>query len=134
MKALVAPDTEFQIYELTNALSRGDNKKVLAVYNALLARGEKGATLLSLLENQYRRVFHTALNQGKRDEEIAAYFGVKPYSVKVARDVAARYTQQSLKKIVDMLTELEYSFKSGKMTDTEAVDYAVSYLIKKEKN
>lgn len=134
VKALVAPDTEFQIYELTNALSRGDNKKVLAVYNALLARGEKGATLLSLLENQYRRVFHTALNQGKRDEEIAAYFGVKPYSVKVARDVAARYTQQSLKKIVDMLTELEYSFKSGKMTDTEAVDYAVSYLIKKEKN
>ena len=107
---------------------------MLAVYNALLARGEKGATLLSLLENQYRRVFHTALNQGKRDEEIAAYFGVKPYSVKVARDVAARYTQQSLKKIVDMLTELEYSFKSGKMTDTEAVDYAVSYLIKKEKN
>ena len=134
VKALVAPDTEFQIYELTNALSRGDNKKVLAVYNALLARGEKGATLLSLLENQYRRVFHTALNQGKRDEEIAAYFGVKPYSVKVARDVAARYTQQSLKKIVDMLTELDYSFKSGKMTDTEAVDYAVSYLIKKEKN
>lgn len=130
--ALVSPDVEFQVYELTNALSRGDNKRVLAVYNALIARGEKGATLLSLIANQYRRVFHTALNADKRDDEIAAYFGVKPYSVKVAREVASKYTQSALKKIVDMLTDLEYSFKSGKMTDFEAIDYAIAYLIKKE--
>lgn len=41
VKALVAPDTEFQIYELTNALSRGDNKKCLPFTTRFLQEAKR---------------------------------------------------------------------------------------------
>lgn len=127
---LVAPEIEFQVFELSRALGDGKNGAALSILSALLERGEKPSRLLAMLASQYRRYLQAALsNLG--DAELAKILKVKPYAVTASRAVARNYSQMSLKGATDRLQQLEFDFKSGRTTEDDALKQAVAFLLKK---
>lgn len=128
VKELVENTVENQIYEFTGALA--ERNKTLAM-NILVRFEESGAApayLLAALSSQYRRMLHAALSK-KSDAETAAFLGVKEYAVKKARESAAKYTVVKLKNCLDALTDAEYSFKSGAMSEETAFGRAMAKLL-----
>lgn len=128
---LVAPDLDFQIFEITNAIVEGRNGDIIGILDSLLKRGERPSVLLGVITNQYRKMLHASLSD-LNDADLAKCFGMKnSYGIMVARRLAKSYSQMTLKTIVDKLVELEYGFKVGKFSEDDALKFAVAYLLKK---
>ncbi|MDR3293655.1 MAG: DNA polymerase III subunit delta [Clostridiales bacterium] len=126
--ACVVPETEMQVFELTDSLSRRDSKNSVRIYNALLDRGEAPAFLLSIITNQFRRILHTMLSD-LTDAELAVFFKIKEYPIVLARRTSKNFTKLKIKKIVDQLTLSEYLFKSGAVGEKAALEMAFAYLL-----
>lgn len=119
IEQIVYKDADFAVYELSNALADRQNEKAKEILDKLL-QTLAPSYLLRVITTQYRRMLHCLLNKGKTDE-LTQKLAVKEYAVKRLTLVAGKYTQSKLKKITDKLIDLEYNFKSGKISDSAAL-------------
>lgn len=131
---LTPPDTEMKVFELTNALQRGDAAKALSTFDLLLARGEKAPYLLAVVTGAYRKLFHVAVS-GADDATLCKVLNLSPGALAVNKKIVAagkRATQGyvlKLKSVIDTLYELEYRFKSGEISPESALHLAFGRLI-----
>lgn len=126
---MVAPDTDFQIFELSGAVSEKNTAKALEVLSAFIKSGVRPMTVLGLLYNQYRKMLFTELNKNSSDAEVAAMLGVKPAAVYYTRKVSKNYSQIKLKQSVDLLHEFQCDVVSGRRSEKNALDEAVIRLL-----
>lgn len=133
---IVPTDTETQVFEFIFALQDGDYDRAMSRIDILLDRGEKPSMILANITLTYKRMFAIMTNEGD-DDFLAERLGMRKPALFMAKkkiDVAKRRTQgflSKLKKTVYYLYSLEYDFKSGKITQDNALDLAITYLIGK---
>ena len=130
IKELVVEDKEYQIYELAEFLSQGKKLEALNMVQSLSVVGKSGFSILTPLYNNYRRVLFTAINQDKKDADIANALGVKEYAIKMCRNQARVFSPKKLKKIVDMLADADKNIKMGKIKEDTAVKTIIINIIK----
>ncbi len=114
VKDMVARDTEYKIYEMTDYISKRKFDSALAVIKDMMSKGETAQRILSSVYNYYRRLLHAAIS-GKNASELAVAFGMKEYPSKKLLEQSAKFKKRSLKSAVDKLTEADFNIKSGKM-------------------
>ncbi len=133
---IVPTDTETQVFEFIFALQDGDYDRAMSRIDILLDRGEKPSMILANITLTYKRMFAIMTNEGD-DDFLAERLGMRKPALFMAKkkiDVAKRRTHgflSKLKKTVYYLYSLEYDFKSGKITQDNALDLAITYLIGK---
>lgn len=117
---LVCKETEFTVFELTDALSRKDADKAVSLLNLM----EKDTKTFSLVLNHFRRLFFVAV-ANMTDKELADLLGVKEYAVTKARTLSKNFTKLQLKNIYEMLNDVDFWIKNGQMQ----IENALYYLI-----
>lgn len=127
VEQLVVPDSDYRVYEFTNAIADGRKGEAARVLDRLLKQGEAPQFLMSAIITHYRRLLHCALSP-LDDNALADIFKVKPYAVKKQRQTAARYTKMRLKTIMDKLTDLEFKSRNGELNDQTAFKRAIAFL------
>lgn len=131
---LTPPDTETKVFELTNAMQRGQFDRAIEVLQLLLDRGEKPAYLLATVTASYRRMFHIATSNAQ-DKTLARVLGMSEGALAVNRKIvqSARKTIPGyilkLKQTVDSLYELELGFKGGQYTPEVALEMAIARIM-----
>ncbi len=128
VQKLVANDTELQIYEFVNSIVNGRKDKALIQMERLIERGEAPSYLLSALINQFRRILHSSLSK-LDNKSLSEIFNVKEYAILMSRENNS-YSKLKLKNMMEMLINLEYSFKSGVMSEKTAFDMAIANLLR----
>lgn len=118
--SLVCKETEFTVFELTDALSKRDADKSVALLNLM----EKDTKTFSLILNHFRRLFFVAVSE-ESDREMAELLGVKEYAITKARALARNFSKLQLKNIYEMLNDVDFYIKNGQMQ----VENALYYLI-----
>ena len=126
IKQLVAPDEEYQIYELTEALGNRNKNKSIKLLSLMLEKKE--TALVSLISNHFRRVAFCSLSDYSNDE-LAGMFDVKPYAVLKARNQSKFFSKVQLKNILALLEEVDFMIKSGKMQSDNAIYYLVLKIL-----
>jgi DNA polymerase-3 subunit delta len=126
---LVPPDTDFQIYELSGAVSEKNTAKALEVLDSFMKSGVRPMTVLGLLYNQYRKMLHTELHKSESDAEVAAVLNVKPAAVYYTRKVSKNYSQLKLKQCTDMLHGFQCDVVNGRRSEGAALNEAVIRLL-----
>ena len=126
--ALVADTQENAVYEFSGALAERNRARATELMSRFIADGVPYPVLLSLLINQYRRLLHCSLSPKASDAELSEALGIKEYAVRRSRESARKYSQSALKKILTLLVNAEYSFKSGEMSDATAFRTAVAEI------
>lgn len=116
VERLVNKDTEFSVFELTEALSKKDGDKAIR----LLKLMEKEQGVFALISNQFRRLFYSAISD-LTNSELAGLLGVKEFAIMKARQLAKGFSKAQLKKICSMLEEMDYAVKSGAMLQVNAL-------------
>ncbi len=116
----VSQDTEYKIYELTDYIGHGKYDLALNVVNDMLSKGEPEQKLLVSIYNYYRRLLHVAISD-KSCAETAALLGIKEYMAKKALQQSAMFKKRSLKKVVDLLTQVDYDVKRGVVEQNQAL-------------
>jgi DNA polymerase-3 subunit delta len=118
--ALVYPDSEYKIYELTNALARKNYGEYVRISAELMVKGFNETSLLSTLASYFRNLYETSLLSGG-DNEVAATLGIKEYAAKKNREQAAKFGKNKLLEIYDGIYGALSSVKCGKLTPQAAL-------------
>lgn len=121
---LVARETEYKIYEMTDYIGKKKFDLALSVINDMLSKGETSQRLIVSIYNYFRRLLHVAISN-KTTSELASLIGVMEYAVKKSKEQAKMFKIRSLKKAVDMLADTDYAIKSGRADQNEGMWLAV---------
>lgn len=117
---LVCKQTEFTVFELTDALSKKDGDKAISLLNLM----PKDTKTFSLVLNHFRRLFFVAVSDGT-DKDLADLLGVKEYAVVIAKRLAKNFSKLQLKNIYEMLDDVDFYIKNGQMQIENALYYVV---------
>lgn len=128
VEEIVHKDLEFNVFELSNAVAQKDSKTALKIVSFLLTQKESPQVLLMMLLSNFRRMFFATISK-ETNAEIAKKLGVKEYSIKIAKDLAKRFTPIKLKNILDFGGELDYKIKSGSINAENALYYFITNII-----
>lgn len=118
--ALVYPDAEYKIYELTNALARKNYSAYMKILNELSIKGQNELSLLSSLASYFKGLYEVSLMRGS-DGEIAAALGIKEYVAKKNREQAAKFPKGELLRIYEGVYGAISDVKCGNMTPASAL-------------
>ncbi|MGN0797837.1 MAG: DNA polymerase III subunit delta [Christensenellales bacterium] len=139
VEEITTVDVENKIYDLSNAIRRGDNQRALELYDTMVKRGEKPSALLSSITSNFLRAFLIA-NTNATDEVIGKTLGLSAKAVKTNKNIVSESKSKirgyvpSLKKILDELSELEYQFKTGAIEEESALAQAMTKLLSKKES
>jgi len=123
----IAKDTEYKIYELTQAASRGNFSLFSEILDELLKKGYDENAALASLTAHYRTLYEVSAMRGS-DADTAKALGIKPYAVQKNREQAARLGREKVEELYLRLYELSSGAKSGVYTKTNALSAAIAKI------
>lgn len=115
---MVTKETEYSVFELTEALSKKDAKKAVE----LLSLMDKDTKTFNLILNHFRRLFFVAIS---KDEDLSKLLNVKEYAVIKAKELSRNFSKIQLKNIYSLLDDVDFYIKNGQMQ----IENALYYLI-----
>lgn len=121
---LVCKETEFTVFELTDALSKRDSQKAVSLLNLM----EKDTKTFSLVLNHFRRLFFVAVS-GLSDKELSEFLNVKEYAITKARTLSKNFSKLQLKNIYEMLNDVDFYIKNGQMQTENALYYLIFNIL-----
>lgn len=128
IKKLVKKSDDFSIFEISTALTYGQGDKAIKLMNKMLETMEF-PVILGLISSHFRRMLYAVLSDATPDE-IANNLGVKGFAISKARTLAKNLKPMQILKINNIILDVDYDIKMGKM----AVDNAMFYLVFKITN
>ncbi|WOO88026.1 hypothetical protein RZE82_03600 [Mollicutes bacterium LVI A0039] len=118
---------EHKIFELYNLIILGRTKQAITYLEIIRNEGISDSDVLLVSFTQIKRMYETKvlIAKGYTDFKIAAQIKISPYAAKQNRKILAHVSNARLEKIVQMLADFDYQFKSGTNTPTNLVDQLV---------
>ena len=130
--AVVYRDTDYKIYEMTNAAGAKNFAKYESVLSELMSKGFDETAVLNSLAAYYRTLFEIAILK-KTDAETAQILGMKEYAVKMSRRQAQSLGADAVKANFMRCNDALGSVKSGRVTPQGALLKVNSFLFFGEK-
>ena len=118
--AVVYRDSDYKMYEMTNALGLRNYAKYLSVQRELLGKGVDEMALLNTLCAYYRTMLEILL-LGKGDAETARVLGVREYAVKVNRRQAQQLGEPRVRACWKEIFGCINAVKGGALTPQAAL-------------
>ncbi len=130
IQTVVTKSIDDNIFTFIDNLLSGKKKEAFEIYQDLLLHGEQPTSILSKLANKIRLLYQvkTLLKTGKSDMEIAKLLAVHPYPVKLARESSYRYPENLLLAYLKKLSTIDLEMKSGKITDSVALEMMMASI------
>lgn len=109
---MVAKDSEYKIYQMTDYVARGKFDQALTVIKDMMAKKESSQMILTAIYNYYRKLLHASISDLTTAQLMKA-FGSQEYAIIKLKEQSKKFKTKSLKKAVDLLTDADYKIKSG---------------------
>ncbi len=129
IRELVSPSLEYQIFELTEALSKKDTNKVFTILNDMKSKKDEYRTVPSIIYSHFRRLFMVAINKGMSNLELSRLLGVKEYAVKMTASQVKLFTPSKLKKINELCIRLDSDLKQSNISIDNAINLLVLQIL-----
>ncbi len=116
----VHPEIEYKVYELTNAISRGDRAGFVRILNDLTGKTTEIIPTLSMIASYFKSLYEMRIMKGT-SASIAAALSMKEYAVRKSKEQAAKFTQEALLEYYTAVYEAIAAVKCGELTPSAAV-------------
>ena len=116
VKEMVEGKFSDNIFNLTDAWGGKNLKLAAALLEDQFSLSAAPEYLTSMLLRHFKIMLQVKEAQlsGKKENEIATQIGLHPFVAKKSLSQSARFPVEQLRQIIRRLTEIDYSFKSGK--------------------
>lgn len=128
IKLLIEPDNEYKIFELTEALGAKNSTKSILLLSTFMSKKEPVQVLFGLISNHFRRLAHCSISP-LPNNELAEMFGVKEFAIVKAKEQAKYFSKSQLRNILELLKEIDFMIKSGKMNSENAIYFLVFKIL-----
>lgn len=124
VRALTPQMSPLNVFDLTDALARRDQKRALALLHDLLAAGTAPLAIVGLTAAQTRALIQVkALSErGLRPLQIAETAGLAPYTVEKSLPLARRFSFAQLEAAHRALLDVDIALKSSRISPELALD------------
>ena len=127
IKKLVHQNEEFSIFEISDALSKTQGDRAIVLLNKMLETQEFGF-VLGLISSHFRRMLYAFMSNGT-NLEIAEKLGVKEYAITKIKQQSKNLKLVQLVKINELILDVEFQIKSGKLIGKNAMYYLVFAIL-----
>lgn len=124
---LVYKDADYRIYQMTNAVARGDYAAFTEICRDLLSKGYDSNAVISSLINYLKNLLTVLASDAPRDE-IAAQLKLKDYVMAKTAQQAKAMGQKRLTGLINSLYDLAASAKGGLITSSGALESAFAQI------
>ena len=113
-----------QIFDMVNAVAEKQQRKALDYYYDLIALKEPPMRILFLLVRQFKLLLEVKEldKRGYARKDIATKTGLHPFAVGKYQEQAKSFHRKNLREIIEYGIDLEESVKTGRLSDTLAVE------------
>ena len=118
--ALVYKDTDYRIYEMTNAVSRRDFDTFVAIETDLCRKVGDETSVLSGLFTYFKNLL-TILSSGDSDKQLSSLLNMKEYGVKKSREQAQAIGEGKLKDLISEIYSALSEIKCGNLAPNSAL-------------
>jgi DNA polymerase-3 subunit delta len=122
---LLVPDSrEARVFDLTDALARGERGPALRLLHELLDDGQQPLMILAMVARQVRTLIQVKdlAARGVRPPEIAATVGIAPFLVEKTAAQAKRFTTAQLDAAQRACLEVDTALKRSRLAPDLALD------------
>lgn len=123
----VAKDVDYKIYELTNAVARGDRSSFFEILHDLMEKGYDENAALSTLTSHFRSLSEIAGMRGT-DAEVANALNMKAYPVKKNREALSKLGSVRAQELYLQLYGLSAGMRSGLYSKSGALSAAIAKI------
>ncbi len=124
----VHPETEYKVYELTNAISRGDNAGFIRILQDLTEKTTDVIPTLSMIASYFKTLYEVRLMKGT-SAAIAAELSMKEFVVRKHKEQAAKFTPEALLDYYVAVYEAIARIKCGEITPSAAIKQVAAKLL-----
>jgi len=116
-----------RIFDLTDAVVRGDRAGGLKILEALLAEKESPLGILSMIGRAWSNLYKVKLllSEGASQSDIQRRTGQKPYPVKKQCEQARRFSLEEIERELKLVLDMDLAVKTGEITDRLALELVV---------
>ena len=118
--SLVFKDTDYRIYEMTNAVSRSDFDTFCAIESELCRKAGDETSVLSGLFSYFKNLL-TIISSDDNDRQLSEVLKMKEYGVKKSREEARAIGVDKLKDLVAAIYSALADIKCGNSTPNSAL-------------
>lgn len=124
VEAVVEKLPEDRVFDLIEALGRGDQEKVFQYYGDLLRLEEKPAKIQNLIRKNVEKllIVREYLTEGLREREMETRLSMDSWRVRKYIGQARTYTQSGLQNLFHSLLRLEEENRKGRISDSLALE------------
>jgi DNA polymerase-3 subunit delta len=117
VEKLVPKTLDDDIFGLVDDVVKGRNEQALRTMYDLLKQNYEPIQILALISRQFRIIFGVKelSKKGYGEKQIASALKIHPYAAKLAGKQAGRFSEKSLRWMIDRFAESDYEMKTGKM-------------------
>ena len=128
---LCSDQVENKIFDMTEALSKGDKATTIKLYDDLLQLREPAMRILFLITRQFHLLAKAkfAINEGADVASTASSLKLAPFIVKKYMNICNEYDYSELLKCVALCQDADTSIKTGAARDTIAVELLILKLL-----
>lgn len=123
----VHPEVEYKIYELTNAISQGDNARFIRILHDLTLKTTDVIPTLSMIASYFKTLYEVRVMKGS-SAAIAAELGLKEFAVRKNKDQAGKFSVEELLRYYTDIYEVISAIKCGELTPAAAIKTAVAQI------
>ena len=130
VEQVVSSAQEAKVWDLSDAIVAGNERKALAVMRTLLEAGEPAPLLMFMVVRQYRQIvmLKDMREHRARPDEIQRATGILPFRMGAVGALASRYGWEDLRAAYATLLDADLAVKRGLRDDEAALQLAVHEL------
>lgn len=114
--AAIVSDTRIEsIFDLTDAMGRGDRSTALTLLDRLLAEGQAPLMILAMMTRHFRQMWKISelLSQKVPQSELPRRVGASPYFLKGLMQQATRFDHRQYRQVFNRFLETDLALKSS---------------------
>ncbi len=117
-----------RVFNMVEAITEGNVRKALDLYEDLLALKEEPRKILPLIGRQFNQIFQVKelMSQGMNRGTIGSALKLKPYIAGKLMNQARAYSPDRLRAAVNLCTDTEEAVKTGQLNDRMAVELLIT--------
>ena len=127
----ILPEVQDKIFDLVDAIARGNKPAALGYYNDLILLKEPPMHILFLIVRQYR-ILHIISNMRtlrKPDDAIAKTAGIPRFAIRKNEQQLRGYGEKTLERCIEECIQIEEDIKTGKIGDQIGVEALICKLL-----
>ncbi len=118
------------VFTLLDHLAKKDANSAFLLLKNLLLQSEDQNKIFAYLSSSFKRMFFVAAS-AETNAQIAKNFGIKEFAVAKLKEKAKMFKISHLMQISRMFNNLEFDYKSGKMTLSNCLHFAINQICMK---